>query len=175
MDTTAGTTNTAHSSWQDSFGNAIALFEGVLAGPTVLVVAPSSLGMAALETLMAVAHSKGRWLLAVMPALHSTPMLALLKATEPRLVIEVGEIAGLALAGAASVGEAEQCCAASGLVYLEANSAPAWNAQSWSARFNQLMAGDGPPSLVLGAASSVNCAAMMVNLALLGEVLALTQ
>jgi hypothetical protein len=163
--------NSPSNTWQDAFGNAIAVFEGRVGGPTVLVLAPSSLGMATLEAMRGFEHNHGRLILAVMPAMHTAPTLALLRATAPRLILEIGEIDTVALAGKASIGLPEQQTAPTGLVYQEANNAPAWSALGWGERLAGFSAVAGPPSLVLGAASSVGAAAVMVNLALLRDVL----
>jgi hypothetical protein len=116
---------TASRSAVDRFGSAVLHLEGKTGKRHVLLLCPLEQSQAALEMLQALPPFKGRISLAVLPELHSTPVLALIADLEPTLVLGLDATQPLS-SGDACVIKVQTVTASTGLEYQHGGQFAAW-------------------------------------------------
>jgi hypothetical protein len=109
----------------DRFGTALLHTEGGTGKRHVLLLCSFEHAQAALEMLQTLPPFKGRVTLAVLPELHSTPILALIADLEPSLVLAL-DTAQLVSSGESCVLEPQSATASTGLEYQHGGIFPAW-------------------------------------------------
>jgi hypothetical protein len=109
----------------DQFGSAVLQVFGGTGKRHVLLLCPLEQGQAALEMVQALPPFKGRISLAVLPELHSTPVLALLADLEPSLVLALDATQPTSSGAELSL-ELQISTASTGLEYQHGGTFPAW-------------------------------------------------
>jgi hypothetical protein len=109
----------------DRFGTALLHAEGSTGKRHVLLLCPLEQAQASLEMLQTLSPFKGRISLAVLPELHSTPILALISDLEPSVVLGL-DAKQLVSSGDELNLEMQTATASTGLEYQHGGNFAAW-------------------------------------------------
>ena len=113
-------------SWTDAFGTAFIHLEGSTGWQTVLLLCPLEHGQKVLSILENLESFKGRITLAVLEQNHSTPIEAILRFLEPKMVIAL-DAEGVISSGDALILETQKFTSSSGLEYAHGGDFVAWH------------------------------------------------
>ena len=113
-------------SWTDAFGTSFIHLEGSTGQQTILLLCPLEHGQKVLNTLENLDLFKGRITLAVLEQNHSTPIEAILRFLEPKVVIAL-DTEGIISSGKALILETQKFTSSSGLEYQHGGEFAAWH------------------------------------------------
>ncbi len=115
-------------SWTDAFGTALIHLEGRTGEQTILLLCPLEHGQQVLDSLETRPSFKGRITLAVFEKLHTSPVQAVLRFLEPKIVLAL-DAETLTSSGDALHIELEKHQTSTGLEYLHGGDFPAWKSE----------------------------------------------
>jgi hypothetical protein len=139
-------------SWTDAFSTAFIHLEGSTGQQTVLLLCPLEHGQSVLNILENLEAFKGRITLAVLEQNHSTPIEAILRFLEPKIVISL-DADSLVSSGDALNIEKQSFTSSSGLEYQHGGKFTAWH--------SSLSLGGSHGSSVIGAIAASSLSAVV--------------